>query len=962
MSDAAARSLWERARRVLDDVFDLAPAERRAALERACGADGELRREVEALFAADLAAEGFLESPALEQASVLLEAGLRDAAEPPLERAPAVAGYRLLRRIGEGGMGEVYLAERTDGHFEQRVALKLLRTGVPRDLHSRFLRERQILARLEHPGIARLLDGGTADDGTPYFALEYVEGEPITAFCRSHSLGVDARLGLIVDVCAAVQYAHGRLVVHRDLKPSNILVDAGGRPRLLDFGIAKLLDEDASGERPLTRTHLRPMTPEYAAPEQIRGEPITTATDVYALGVLLHELLTGSRPHGGGTSQALAHAVLNVDPPRPSAAVRADPALARRLRGDLDAIVQKALRKEPDRRYASADALARDVERHLSGHSVAARGDARLYRLGRLLRRHRVAFAAAAFAVLALVVGLGAALISARRASLEAHRAEAVQAFLLSLFSAVDPGQAKGEELTARALLRRGEERIETELAGEPETQARLWSEIAAVHLQLGEPRSALPLARRAVDALVLRLGPASTEVTRARYLLGNALLESGRVEEAEAEYRAALAVETEARGAGTATAALLHGGIAGARRQLGDPAGAVREHRVALAAWERLGRGASAEASDTLNDLSVALADMGHYAEAEEAARGAVDIRLPRDGLENPSTLVALYSRGHALFELGRWSEADAIFRQVLPVQEKLLGPAHPKVQLTRRQIARLAGLLGRYDEAASELGTIVGQQRAKDAGAVEAAYTLVQLASLRLLQGDLKAAEAAAVEAVSLFRSRFGEGHADLAWARSVLAEVQIEEGRLGAAAAGLAAADAVQHGGDPADDFHARTEVSLGLVALRRGKADEARPHLESGLATHRAAGRPQSVARACGLLGQALAPSDPARAEALLREALDTARNALPPGHPDVADAQVALGAFLTSSGRAAEAEPLLREALATRRARYSDASPRVAEAEARLALSLREISAAGPPPAGPGRRSRPAAAP
>ena len=332
-------------------------------------------------------------------------------------------------------------------------------------------------------------------------------------------------------------------------------------------------------------------------------------------------------------------------------------------------------------------------------------------------------------------------------------------------------------------------------------------------------------------------------------------------------------------------------------------------------------------------------------------------------------------------------------IFRQILPVQEKLLGPAHPKVQLTRRQIARLAGLLGRYDEAAGELGTIVGQQRAADASAVDAAYTLVQLASLRLLQGDLKAAEAAAAEAVSLFRSRFGEGHADLAWARSVLAEVQIEEGRLGAAAAGLAAADAVQHGGDPADDFHARTEVSLGLVALRRGKADEARPHLESGLATHRAAGRPQSVARACGLLGQALGGSDPARAEALLREALDTARNALLPGHPDVADAQVALGAFLTSSGRAAEAEPLLREALATRRARFSDASPRVAEAEARLALALRalgrideaqrlfrtarpplafrpgrydalvrEISAAGPPPAGPGRRSRPAAAP
>ena len=313
-----------------------------------------------------------------------------------------------------------------------------------------------------------------------------------------------------------------------------------------------------------------------------------------------------------------------------------------------------------------------------------------------------------------------------------------------------------------------------------------------------------------------------------------------------------------------------------------------------------------SAEASDTLNDLSVAFADIGHYAEAEQAARRAADIRLSRDGMENPSTLVALYSRGHALFERGRWSEADVIFRQVLPVQEKLLGPAHPKVQLTRRQIARLAGLLGRYDEAAGELGTIVGQQRAADVGAVDAAYTLVQLASLRLLQGDLKAAEAAAVEAVSLFRSRFGEGHADVAWARSVLAEVQIEEGRLDAAAASLAAADAVQHGGDPADDFHARTEVSLGLVALRRGKADEARPHLGAAAPRTARRGGPRASPARAACWDRRSAGSDPARAEALLREALDTARRASLSGHPDVADAQVALA--LSSPPRVARPRP------------------------------------------------------
>ena len=313
---------------------------------------------------------------------------------------------------------------------------------------------------------------------------------------------------------------------------------------------------------------------------------------------------------------------------------------------------------------------------------------------------------------------------------------------------------------------------------------------------------------------------------------------------------------------------------------------------------------------------------------------RRAAAIRLKLSGEESVSTLAALYSQAHALYELGRWGEADAIFRRILPVQEKLLGPTHPKVLLTRRQVARLAGLLGRYEDAARELETIVAQQRT-GTGAADAGYTLVQLASLRLLQGDLAAAERAGQEAVRVFEGRFGEGHADLAWARSALAEVLVDVGRLDDAAALLAKADAVQHAGDPGDDFHARTEVTLGLLALRRGRADEARPHLEAGLAAHRRSGRPQSVARAASLLGQALAGADPARAEAFLREALSAAQKGLPAGHPDAADAQVALGAFLIERGRAAEAGPLLREALATRRARFGESSPRTAEVEARL---------------------------
>ena len=254
MSDEAARALWERARLVLDEVIDLPPEEQPGAVEKACAGDATLRGEVEALLAAEASAGAFLATPVLERAARLLDIeGPAGADVPPgtADAAPAVPGYRLLRRIGEGGMGEVYLAERTDGHFEQLVALKLLRRAGPApDLHRRFLRERQILARLEHPGIARLLDGGSADDGSPFFALEYVDGEPITSFCDSRRLPIEERLGLLAAVCATVQYAHGNLVVHRDLKPSNILVGPDGRPRLLDFGIAKLLDEEPRRRRP----------------------------------------------------------------------------------------------------------------------------------------------------------------------------------------------------------------------------------------------------------------------------------------------------------------------------------------------------------------------------------------------------------------------------------------------------------------------------------------------------------------------------------------------------------------------------------------------------------------------------------------------------------------------------------------------------------------------------------------
>jgi serine/threonine-protein kinase len=402
-------------------------AARDAWLAERCGGDAWLRGEVAALLAAHDRAEGLLDGGA-RVAAVPAPGGADDRAVAP---APARVGrWRLGAELGRGGMGVVYRAERDDGLFRQTAAVKLLTRGPEHaGLVRRFEAERQILATLAHPNVARLLDGGVADDGRPYLVMEYVDGLPVTRHCDERRLGVDARLRLFADACRAVAHAHARLVVHRDLKPANILVDRDGRVKLLDFGIAKLLGGPPPGAAPgdggpdaapvpnaETRAGQHPMTPAYASPEQVRGAPATTATDVYGLGLVLYELLCGrpaQRPAGGSYDE-VARAVLTDEPARPSAAPAGaagdapDPAavaaargttparLARRLRGDLDAVVLRALAKDPARRYASADALAADVERHLAGLPVAARGDRPLYVAGTFVRRHRAGVAAAA--------------------------------------------------------------------------------------------------------------------------------------------------------------------------------------------------------------------------------------------------------------------------------------------------------------------------------------------------------------------------------------------------------------------------------------------------------------------------------------------------------------------------------------------------------------------------------------
>ena len=429
---------WQQVKALFEQALERPPDERAAFLDQACHGDEALRREVRSLLSSH--DDGFLDEP------LSLDAPSGD--DGAAHTGQRIGAYRLVREIGHGGMGAVYLAERADGQFHQQVAVKFVRHGVDSDtLRRRFRAERQILARLEHPHIARLIDGGVSEDGLPYLAMEYVEGTRIDHYCDAHHLSTNERLRLFLAVCEAVHYAHQNLIVHRDLKPSNILVTEGGTVKLLDFGIAKLLDDNAAAT-PLDevpRTGMRVMTPEYASPEQIRGEPVTTAFDVYALGIILYELLAGQRPYrlSGLSPGEMERIVCEKAPARPSTAVTREAQtdatraatpeeisrmrstqpdkLRRRLAGDLDTIVMMALHKDPSRRYRSVGQLSEDLRRHLDGLPVTARPDSFAYRISKFIRRHWMGVAAAVF--ISLLGGIATTAWQARVAEQQRRKA-----------------------------------------------------------------------------------------------------------------------------------------------------------------------------------------------------------------------------------------------------------------------------------------------------------------------------------------------------------------------------------------------------------------------------------------------------------------------------------------------------------------------------------------------------------
>ncbi|MET0580434.1 MAG: serine/threonine-protein kinase [Pseudoxanthomonas sp.] len=691
---------WQRLSPLLDVLLELGAAARAAQLQILREQDPALAEDLENLLALEDDNDGFMSQPLLDK--------------PGQPQSGVLVGpYRMESVLGEGGMGMVWLASRADGLYERKVALKLLRPGLADpNLRLRFSREREILARLAHPNIARLLDAGIGSEGQPYLALEYVQGIPITDYCQAHGLSVETRLKLFLQVCEAVSHAHANLIVHRDLKPSNILVTPTGEVRLLDFGIAKLLDDN----EPVPvhpRTEVRSFTLHYAAPEQVRGELVTTMTDVYSLGVVLYELLAGTKPYRlrRQTDAEWEQAILAVEPLKPSLAAQrsTDGGLAspnsrrqaRRLRGDLDNIALKALAKIPEHRYPSVEALSQDLRRHLQGRPVLARPQSLRYQVQKYVSRHRWGLAVGAVIGLVLLLALAASVWQGRQAMRETARAQAMQDFVIGLFDNAGVAQ-QGNIFDARKLLLAGERRGERELADQPLARAELLGVIARLRIGLGDYQEALALLERQ-DALLAQMDSASAGLRlEAVTQHGRTLRLLDRSKEC-LQIMAPFESVAASLGAQPAQQADFLSQYGRCRRLVGERQTARNLYERSLVLRRELKDRAGV--AENLYDLALIDNDLGRTSDALAGYDDALKYLRKHVGARNALAAEIEVSRGRLFRARGDTAQARATFRQALVIAEEVHGPQHPVTLTIRRLLVAIQVDQERYAEAERQI-----------------------------------------------------------------------------------------------------------------------------------------------------------------------------------------------------------------------------------------------------------------
>jgi len=788
---------WDAVKDIFERVHDAAPGERAAALDAACGGDAGLKQEVLSLLHWDSAADGFLEGdPLLAMAADDDADADADADETPGGEAMVgrtIGHYRVTGKIAQGGMGAVYRAVRADEAFEKTVALKVIKRGMDTDqVVARFEQERRALASLDHPNIARLIDGGSTDDGRPYFVMEYVDGTPIDRYCDEQMQSIDERIRLFREVAGAVAHAHRNLIVHRDLKPDNILVGRDGAPKLLDFGIAKLLIDQARA----SETILNPMTPEYASPEQRRHQPVTTATDVYSLGVTLFRILAGRPPV---TRDSVIPGVDVDDDPEPpqasAAAVSGDEAtntaiaqrrrttprqLRRRLEGDLDNVVLKALRADPNRRYASVDQFSDDLQRHLDGLPVLARADTLWYRTGKFVRRHRGTVAMAAIAGLLALVGVAGiawqARVAARertQAQMQATRAQRVSTLMGELLQSPDPLKS-GRDVRVVDVLEEASRRVDRELTSDPPVRAALLVAIGRTFLSIGLIDRAEDHVRRALDLRLREPDVAPEDLAGTYANLGAIIRTRGDLTGAEPPMRRAIDLYREAHGPEHAEIASVMNDLGGLLQERGELDAAERMQRDSLAMRRKLLGDRNRDVADSLNDLGVVLGTRGDFAAAEPLHREALAIARDVEGPRHPDVASTMMTLAFVTEMNGHPDEAEGLYREALDIRREVLGPTHPDTAWTMYSYAAFMRARGDYQKALPllrELLTLRGRALPDSHRIVGSA--LYELGRVLQATGDARGAEGALRDCLAVRRAALGPEHWMVRSAESSLGE---------------------------------------------------------------------------------------------------------------------------------------------------------------------------------------------